>query len=69
MLPEVCRDHGRRCDRADAICVHGNKSATLASTLIAIHESDPQHNHYLHAQGLPCRTAYADFSDGIGNRL
>lgn len=65
MLTEVCRDHGQRSDHADTICAHGEGSATLASSIIAIHETDLKLNRYLHAQGLPCRTAYQDFSHGI----
>jgi len=59
-LERVCRSHGVLPDGSDALCVHGGKSGTLSSTIIAIGDNQP--SRYLHAQGPPCRSAYKDYS-------
>ena len=47
---------------AEHICLHGKEFATLSSTILAIHATDPAHSLLLHATGNPCRTRFEDFS-------
>ena len=63
MLAGACRDHGRRGDHADAICVHGKDHGTLSSSLIAVADRDLAGGRYLFADGKPCQTPYADVSN------
>ena len=62
LLKAACKDHGRRDDRADAICIHGGKAGTLSSVVAAFHASDRRRNVYLYADGHPCTAPYRDLS-------
>jgi len=59
----ACRDHGM--DKADgrALCLHGDKIATLSSAVIAVSDRHPEGSLYLHAQGNPCEAPYQDYSE------
>jgi uncharacterized protein with NRDE domain len=52
------------CSRAapPAICLHGDKGGTVSSTVLLVREPVSA-GIYLHAQGPPDTTAYADYSD------
>lgn len=60
-LQSVCRDHGLRDDRADALCVHGDAHGTLSSSIIALGDR-PASRRYLFAAGEPCLCEYQDMS-------
>ena len=60
-LKIICADHEAPASAADALCIHGEGLATLSSTIIALADN-PAKSVYLHAQGSPCTTPYADYS-------
>lgn len=49
-------------DPAERICLHGKEFATLSSTILALHATEPQRSLLLHATGNPCRATFQDFS-------
>jgi uncharacterized protein with NRDE domain len=57
-LQELCRQPG---DGTPAMCLHGAEGGTVSSSIIAL-PADLARGTYLHAQGPPDRTAYADYS-------
>lgn len=62
MLQPLCRDHGRREDQYDAICLHQPHRGTLSSTIIAWHGSDPRQTFYMYAQGHPCEVQFVEYA-------
>jgi uncharacterized protein with NRDE domain len=57
-LQELC---GQTGNGTPAICLHGQQGGTVSSSIVALRS--PFHSStYLHAQGPPDRTAYADYS-------
>jgi len=62
ILQTICRDHGRREDRLDAICLHDARRGTLSSTILALHALDRRQSRYLFADGHPCVMSYQDVS-------
>jgi uncharacterized protein with NRDE domain len=57
-LRELC---GQAGGEGPPICLHGEEGGTVSSTLIALRAS-LRDGTYLHAQGPPDRTPYADYS-------
>jgi uncharacterized protein with NRDE domain len=57
-LKELCAQPG---NGDPPICLHGDKGGTVSSSLIALRSSLAL-STYLHAQGPPDRTPYADYS-------
>jgi len=57
-LQAECRDHGSSNAGRSAQCVHGEKSGTLSSSIVAFHRSDPRQHLFLHCQGRPCEKPY-----------
>ena len=62
MLMSICRDHGTPPDDADAICVHGERTATLSSALIAVDGQRGDGCRYFYAHGNPCVSEYRPVS-------
>ena len=58
-LKELCGQHG---EDGPPICLRGEHRGTVSSTLIALRQPMAR-STYLHAQGPPDRTPYADYSD------
>jgi uncharacterized protein with NRDE domain len=58
-LKELCAQGG---NGSPPMCLHGERGGTVSSSIIAIPPSLAQ-GTYLHAQGSPDRTPYADYSD------
>lgn len=63
-LGDLMRSHGAERGVADPrpvppVCLHDGVMRTVSSTLIAI---GPEHARYLHADGRPCESRYADHS-------
>jgi uncharacterized protein with NRDE domain len=57
-LEELCAQKGKG---APPICVEGERSGTVSSSLVALRNPLVRSN-YLHAQGPPDRTPYTDYS-------
>jgi len=57
-LQAICRDHAGNPQGPDAACVHGEKSGTVSSSILAFHERDPRLHLFRHCQGKPCEAAY-----------
>jgi uncharacterized protein with NRDE domain len=62
-LQELCSDPGRD---GPAICLSGPDRGTVSSTLIALRRPLAR-SVFLHTQGVPDRTPYADLSDLFGS--
>jgi hypothetical protein len=61
-LRELCAQTG---NGGPPICLHGHQGGTVSSSIIVLRH-DFRDSVYLHAQGPPDRTPYADYSDLIG---
>jgi uncharacterized protein with NRDE domain len=57
-LQELCAQTG---NGGPAICLHGKQGGTVSSSIVVL-RPPPAHSLYLHAQGPPDRTPYADYS-------
>jgi hypothetical protein len=57
-LKELCAQTG---NGTPPICIHGKEGGTVASSIVAL-RSPLNTSTYLHAQGPPDRTPYADYS-------
>jgi hypothetical protein len=57
-LRELCAQTG---NGSPAICVRGDKSGTVSSSIIALRQP-PAASTYLHSQGPPCSVPYEDCS-------
>jgi hypothetical protein len=57
-LRELC---GQTGNGSPPICLHGKTGGTVSSSIIML-GADPARSQYLHAQGAPDRTPYADYS-------
>jgi hypothetical protein len=57
-LKELC---GQTGNGGPAICLHGKQGGTVSSSIVVLRLL-PAHSLYLHAQGPPDRTPYADYS-------
>jgi uncharacterized protein with NRDE domain len=57
-LKELCAQHG---NGGPAICLHGKQGGTVSSSIVVLRTPSAP-NLYLHAQGPPDRTPYADYS-------
>ena len=60
-LEGTLRDHAGE-NLLERVCIHGESYGTRSGSLIALHESDPDRSWYLHAEGRPCQTPWADAS-------
>ena len=67
-LDGALRDHAGE-NLLERVCIHGESYGTRSGSLIALHESDPDRSRYLHAEGRPCETPWADASSLLGNAL
>ena len=62
----ICSDHyGEEGGSKESICMHSDLTATVSSTIIAVHR-DISNSRIFHAQGPPCQNRYGDYS-GILN--
>ncbi|HEV3443870.1 MAG TPA: NRDE family protein [Gemmataceae bacterium] len=57
-LRELC---GQTGNGSPPICLHGKTGGTVSSSIIML-GADPARSQYLHAQGAPDQTPYADYS-------
>jgi len=57
-LEAVCRCHAGDPGARDALCMHGETSGTVSSSILAFHGADPHQHIFHHCQGRPCENAY-----------
>jgi len=49
-----------------ALCVHFPGGGTVSSTILALHNADPEQHVLLYAQGSPCENPYRNYSHLLG---
>ena len=62
VLKSVCADHEAATPGERAICMHGERTVTLSSSIIALSDAGIESSLYLHAAGRPCSAPYRDCS-------
>ena len=59
-LESTLRHHGG--SGSAALCVHFQGGGTVSSTILALHNSNPDEHVLLHAGGSPCENPYREYS-------
>jgi uncharacterized protein with NRDE domain len=57
-IETICRSHAGDHNPDESPCMHGEKSGTVSSTILAFHSHDPKRHMFRHCQGKPCEAPY-----------